>query len=318
MKQADETSKGLRHDVTRVGPESKLTREDLLRIPDGFIPDGERKTGIMDLSELEKGLKSDQEKINLLGKYIADLLGVIRRLEDQLQQTSDTGMVGRTMLAGLAHDLRNPMSVISSCAQFCLENEELTSVTREYLEMIRQNSKAVNKMLNNFLEFAKTNLNFKSVNLNQIIQKTWRSAVLDAGAEKVTFTAHLSDDLPEIFGDPEKIERVFLNIFLNAIQAVSQHGPKGIVTVHTRFLGAQNLTEVNVTDNGPGIPEDIREKIFEPFFTTKKEGTGLGLHLCQHFIEQHKGKITIGTAHKGGTKVTVTLPLRQEKETTPY
>ena len=304
----------LQGNVTGVSPDPKLTREEGAQVTEAIMPRKTLEAEITDPLELGKVPKEDQEKFRLLLNYIHDLLGIIRRLEDQLQRSSNVGIVGKTMVAGLAHDLRNPMAVIGSCAQFCLENEKLTPVTEQYLQMIMENGRAAINLLNQFLEFAKVNLTFKSLNLNEIVKKTWQAATLETGCRNVTFNALLVEDLPEIFADPEKIERTFLNLFLNAIQAVSQNCSPGMVAIQTRFLHSENMAEIDITDNGPGIPEEIQNKIYEPFFTTKKGGTGLGLHLCQYFIDQHKGKITIGKAGKGGTKVTVRLPITQEKE----
>lgn len=301
-------------DMTGVMLNSRLTTGGSPVVIDNSEMSGPLKADINNPEALAKALRQYQEKFRLLLGYIDNLIGINHRLEDQLQQTSDASIVGRTMVAGLAHDLRNPMAVISSCAQFCLENEQLTPVTKEYLQMIQENSKEANKLLNQFVEFAKVNLTFKSLNLNQTIEKTWQLALMDAGHREVIFKAHLAEDIPEIFGDPGKIKRVLLNLFLNAIQAVSQNCREGMVTVQTRFLPSQNLAEVTIIDNGPGIPEEIQDKIFEPFFTTKEGGTGLGLYLCRYFIEQHKGKIMIGKAPKGGTKVTVRLPAAQGKK----
>jgi signal transduction histidine kinase len=318
MEHPHQRKKGFRKDAIPATHDSPSAKGNLLRLSNDLKSNGKLEAKIADLEELGKAPRSDQEKINLLVQHVNDLLAVIRKLEDQLQHTSDAGIVGRTMVAGLAHDLRNPMSVISSCAQFCLENEQLTPVTKDYLQMIQENSKAVNRMLNHFLEFSRANLTFKSVNLSRIIKKTWPSAVMDTGGREIIFKERLAEDLPEVFGDPEKIERVFLNLFLNAAQAVSQNGAKGMVTIQTRFLRTQNMAEVDIIDNGPGIPTEIQDKIFDPFFTTKKEGTGLGLHLCQYFIDQHKGEIIIANPQEGGTKVTVRLPVTRERGTTPW
>lgn len=263
-------------------------------------------------STMMKDSEGDQEKIDNLHRYITVLLGVIQSLKEQIQQTSNAGIVAKTMVAGLAHDLRNPMTVIGSCAQFCLENEKLTPMTQKNLKMIQEGGRTANKILNQFLEFSKVNLTFKSLNLNQIIRKTWHLAILETGSQGLTFKTHLAENLPEIFGDPEKLERVFLNLFLNAVQAVSQNCSQRIISVLSRFLPSENMAEIDIIDNGPGIPEEIKNKIFEPFFTTRKEGTGLGLHLCQHFIQQHKGNISIGKSRKGWTKVTIRLPITHE------
>ncbi len=275
------------------------------------------ETGIMtsnsnNFREPGSELGEDKEKSGLLAAHVNDLIGIIKDLEDQLEQKSNAGMVGKTMVAGLAHDLKNPLAVIKSCAQLCLDNSELDESTKQYLHMIQENTRAASMLVNQFLTFAKVNLTFKSLNLNQVIKKAWKSAVLDSGNGKVSFETHLAEDLPEIVADPEKIERIFINLFLNAIQAVSQASSKGLITTQTRFLPEENSVEVIITDDGAGIPDEIRRKIFTPFFTTKQRGTGLGLHLCSHFIQQHKGEINIDNAGGGGTKVLVKFPVGQE------
>jgi len=257
--------------------------------------------------------REDKEKSGLLIAYINDLTRIIRNLEDQLQQNSNAAMVGKTMMAGLTHDLRNPLAVIISCAQLCLDNSELDTSTKQYLNMIQENSRAASKLLNQFLQFAKTNLTFKSLNLNEVISKAWESAVLASGDGKVSFKADLAKNLPEVFADSEKMERIFVNLFLNAIQAVSKKVSKMLITAQTKFLPDQNFVEVIITDNGPGISDEVLERIFTPFLTTKKEGTGMGLYLCRHFIHQHKGEIKIGRARDCGTRVSVKIPITQER-----
>ena len=258
--------------------------------------------------------QESEEKSRVLTGYINELLGIIRGLEDQLQQNSNASIVAKTMVAGLAHDLRNPLAVISSCTQLCLDNGQLDESTSQFLNMIRESSGVARTMVNRFLEFAKVSLNFVPIDLNQVIRKAWESAALETRDAKISFRADLAEDLPEIFADPEKAERIFLNLFLNAIQAVSNTPPKGLITVQTAFLPDQHVVEAVITDNGPGIPDEIRGKIFDPFFTTKKEGTGLGLHLCSHFIQQHKGEIMVEKAGEGGTKVLVKFPVTQANE----
>ena len=258
--------------------------------------------------------RESEEKDRVLAGYINELLGIIRGLEDQLQQNSNASIVAKTMVAGLAHDLRNPLAVISSCTQLCLDNEQLDESTKQFLNMIRESSEGARKLVSRFLEFAKVSLNFVPIDLNQVIRKAWESAALENRDAKISFQADLAEDLPEIFADSEKAERIFLNLFLNAIQAVSNTPPKGVITVQTAFLPDQHMVEAVITDNGPGIPDEILGKIFDPFFTTKKEGTGLGLHLCSHFMQQHKGEIMVEKAGERGTKVLVKFPVTQAKE----
>jgi len=219
------------------------------------------------------------------------------------------------MVAGLAHDLRNPLAVISSCSQYCLEHESLPPVTRENIQMIWENSKKVSNLLNQFLNFSKVDLSFVPLDINQIIQKTWKLALLDKGSrfdQKICFHTHLAQNLPEVLGDPEKIERVFLNLFLNAIEAVWENSTKKQITAQSSLLSSRNMIEVKIIDNGMGISDNIREIIFTPFFTTKREGIGLGLHLCQYFVEQHQGEILIESTKPRKTEVTVRLPISSQ------
>jgi len=107
------------------------------------------------------------------------------------------------------------------------------------------------------------------------------------------------------------MERVFLNLFLNAIQAVSE---KGRIVIRTAFLPAEHEVEIQVSDDGPGIPEEHRQRVFEPFFTTKEGGTGLGLCICQFIVQQHRGRITLDESHPKGATFLVKLPAIPNRE----
>ncbi len=173
--------------------------------------------------------------------------------------------------------------------------------------MIFDNSKRANKLIKDFLEFIKflrtEVLNREPVNVNELVTSMWNIAKLDEG-NKVRFRGRLNE-IPEVLGDIEKLERVFLNLLLNAIQAVAEGGR---IVVQTSYLPLEGMVEVNIIDDGPGIPERYREKVFEPFFTTKEDGTGLGLSICHSILQQHGGTIEIDCRDRKGTKVSVKLP----------
>lgn len=238
--------------------------------------------------------------------HINKAVSIIRVLQKGPRMETAT----KALITGLAHDLRNPLAVISSCSQFCLEAMDLTPPLKEKLLMIRENSKRANDLVKQCLDFAKSDaLEYRSVNINEVAMRAWEMANLDVMPQPVSFEAQLEPTLPDIMGCPEKLERVFLNLFLNAIQAISK---KGKVVVQTGFLRSQNLVEVKIIDDGPGIPKKYRQRIFDPFFTTKEEGTGLGLHICQSFIQQHKGSIAVECEGECGTTVSVRLPVIPE------
>jgi signal transduction histidine kinase len=124
-------------------------------------------------------------------------------------------------------------------------------------------------------------------------------------AGRVSFQADIEDHLPRVLGNHENLQRVFFNLFLNAIQAI---GKKGKISVEVRLTASQEMVEIKITDNGAGIPPEIIGQIFLPYFTTKKEGDGLGLHICNLILREHKGTIDIESAEKSGTRVTVRIP----------
>lgn len=209
--------------------------------------------------------------------------------------------------AGLAHELRNPLAVISSCAQFSIENLKVERPLAENLKVIYRNSQKASRLIEELLSFAKpSNLDWKRVRINALLNDVLQMAKLEAKRVRITARLETDPDLPGIVGDQEKLEQVFLNIILNAFQAVSN---TGTVTLKTRFLSARNMVEVNVIDNGPGIPEEYRQQVFDPFFTTKDNGTGLGLSISHAIIKQHGGQIRINCDRKNETNISILLPV---------
>jgi signal transduction histidine kinase len=218
-------------------------------------------------------------------------------------------MMGKAMVAGLAHDLRNPLAVIQSCSQSCLAKERLSRSLKKSLKMIQESSLRANSLLRQFLDFIKSGLNRQPVDIHELLFRAWDAARLDRKCARVVLESRLASDLPLIDADPEKLERVFINLFLNALAVVATGGK---ITLQSRFLPSDNRAQIEVIDDGPGIPSSERNRIFEPFFSTRKDGVGLGLFLCKSLIRDHHGEINVDCGDAGGTKVTVTLPVVQE------
>ena len=232
-----------------------------------------------------------------------------KRLGEMMMRSDKLSSLGQ-LAAGLAHELKNPLAVISSCAQFCMENLELDLTVNENLQMIFRNSHRASKLINDLLAFAKPSLLERmEVDINEVIINMWNMAKLESPSSRIDFKHNLKTGLPKIIGDKQKVGQVFLNLIMNAIQAVSS---KGTVILQTNFLADQNLVEASVIDDGTGIPDDYRKSIFDPFFTTKDMGTGLGLSICYSIIEQHNGSITAENVEGGGARITVRLPAMQD------
>ena len=180
----------------------------------------------------------------------------------------------------------------------------------ENLEMILRSNQRANKLINDLLAFARpSRLEWKKVDINELVSRTWNMAKLQARPLNVAFVLQLEEMLPKIVGDEEKLGQVFINLIQNALQASSGEGR---ITVETRVLPSQGQVEVNVIDNGPGVPEDYRQKIFDPFFTTKDMGTGLGLSICHSIVQQHRGTITMECDRLSGTTFSVRLPFKPQ------
>ena len=232
-----------------------------------------------------------------------------KKLGEIMMRSDKLSSLGQ-LSAGLAHELKNPLAVISSCAQFCMDNMTLDLPVNENFQMIFRSSQRASKLINDLLAFAKpSHLEWKEVDINKVITNMWSMAKLESPPFHINFRRNLKTGLPKIVGDEEKLGQVFLNIIMNAIQAVSS---KGTVILKTDFLAHQNQVEANVIDDGPGIPDDYRKCIFDPFFTTKDGGTGLGLSICHSIIEQHNGSIIADNVEGRGTRITVRLPVIQD------
>ena len=233
-----------------------------------------------------------------------------KRMEEVMIRSEKMASLGQ-LSAGLAHELRNPLAVISSCAQFCLENMTLERLVAENFQVIYRNSQRASTLISELLEFARPDrLKWTSVNLNRLFERMLHMAKLEVDPSHVTFVKRFEKELPEILGDEEKLGQVCINLIQNAIQAISRNGT---ITLETRVdPTTTQAAEISIADNGSGIPREHRKRIFDPFFTTKDGGTGLGLSICHAIVEQHHGNISVECGEGGGTRIAVNLPVKQE------
>jgi len=213
--------------------------------------------------------------------------------------------------AGLAHELRNPLAVISTCSQFCLEGRQPEHLVKENFQVIYRSSRKASHLINELLAFARpAQLKYSDVDINPLIIRMLQMAQLEVRHNRITFVERLGKGLPKVHGDEEKLGQVFLNLLQNAIYAVSHQGK---ITIETGLPDPGEYLEVNITDDGPGIPHNYLCRLFDPFFTTKDGGTGLGLSICHSIMEQHQGSISVECGKVKGTRMTVRLPVQGVK-----
>jgi signal transduction histidine kinase len=257
--------------------------------------------------QTEQALRETEENFRLLMTYSGDAVNLITQMKDQVEEAGLKAKRGKMLVTAFVHDLKGPLALGSSCAQFCIGNLPLEPPVLENLKIIYESCQRANNLIRKFLElFESQSFKFQAININGVLTNAWAAAQQDTQAFQVDFESQMGPDLPDVMGDAEALERVFFNLFLNAIQALSK---KGKVTVQTQFLPRENRVEINVIDNGPGIPQELQHKIFQPFFTTKEEGTGLGLNISHLIIGEHEGTIQVSSMPGGGAKFLIKLPI---------
>jgi len=248
-------------------------------------------------------LNESGRPISMMGSFLD--ITEQKKAEEMMLRTEKLSSLGQ-LSAGLAHELRNPLAVVSSCSQFCLENMKLERLVRENFEVIYRSSQRASKLISELLTFARSGaLTTNDVDIDEVVKRVLEIIRMEVDPDRVALVQRLEAGLPQIRGDREKLRQVFLNLLQNAIQAVSS---RGTIIVESRFIQLENLVEITVMDDGPGIPEEHRQKVFDPFFTTKPDGTGLGLSICHSIVEQHMGTIHVEPVEDRGVCVCVRLP----------
>ena len=233
-----------------------------------------------------------------------------KQAEEAMVRSEKLASLGQ-LSAGLSHELRNPLAVIGSCSQFCLEKMKLERSVRENFQVIYRNTQRANHLIGELLAFARPgSLEQEEVDVNELVSRMLQMAKLEAEPFGITFIRRLNERIPKIVGDKGKLGQLFLNLIQNAIQAVTR---KGKIVLESRILAQDGTIEVRVVDHGAGIPEEYRSRVFDPFFTTKDGGTGLGLSICHTIVEKHRGSIHIESDEETGTRISVRLPIQQQE-----
>lgn len=231
-----------------------------------------------------------------------------RRLQDQLIQSEKMSAIGQ-LIAGVAHDLNNPLASVIGFSDFLAEASEVPAALLEPLQVIRQEAERAATIVKNLLSFARTQEGVRELQpIKPILESTLALLRNQLMAHKVEATLETEPDLPELEVSANQIKQVFVNLINNAAQAIASDKRSGRIWISAkRWLDG---VSVSVADNGPGIPDEIAQHVFEPFFTTKREGegTGLGLSICQGIVKEHGGRMTLDTRSGAGVTFTVELP----------
>ncbi len=290
----------------------KLGEIDLMRNKikeDGFISNYEterltKSGGIKNVSITRFMLYNDKKEV--LGS-----VGIVRditkekRLEKELRERENLALIGE-VVSSIAHNLSNPLNIISGNADYLLLDKNETAEGYEELKIILDETTRITKSIRQILNFSRpVNLTLENCDINELLVSVFDRAKFLTANKNIEFKKSFSPDIPLIKIDKEQIADVFLNIINNGIQAISL---KGILKVKTYFKN--NLVFIELSDTGSGIPKKNLDKIFKPFFSTKEygKGTGLGLAFTERIIKEHKGKVEVKSSLGKGSTFVISLP----------
>ena len=213
------------------------------------------------------------------------------------------------MAAGVAHEINNPLGTISIYAQMALDElGKDDNSCRESLAVVMKQTNRAGRIVKDLLEFARqSEPEMRMLNINDILTKAISITSHPAELQNISLVPDLNPQLPDIQGDSNKLEQVFVNIIVNALQAMPDGGK---LTVCTRMTEDGRFVEIEISDTGCGIPQEHLSKLFDPFFSTKRtgEGTGFGLSVTLGIVEKHNGTIDVKSKVGEGSTFVIRLP----------
>lgn len=304
--------------VTSLVPEELIDRRELECIEFGM-----RYRGYVRNYETERlNRKGNRVLVNLTESFIRDRKGeivgrsqIMRDLtelkikEQQIQHSERLATVGH-MAAGVAHEVGNPLTAISSLVQLC-QRKTQDPFVQEQLAKVRSHIQRITKIVRDLVDFSRpSSLEARRVQVNSLIESSVGLMRHDARCRDVDFKLDLSPELPPLTCVPDQLHQVLVNLLLNAVDAM-EGKEESRVKIGTRL--SEGLIELSVRDNGKGIQEEDQRRIFEPFFTTKEvgRGTGLGLSVSHGIITKMNGTIAVDSTPGEGTLFTIKLPVNE-------
>jgi len=231
-----------------------------------------------------------------------------RRLQDQLIQSEKMSAIGQ-LIAGIAHDLNNPLASVIGFADFLLEGRDVPPPLVEPIRVIQQEAERAANIVRNLLNFArKQDHARRPTELEPLLTATLTLLRTQMVSRRVELLLDVEPGVPTIDADAGQIQQVFVNLINNAAHAIESAGRAGRIVIRARPW--RDGVAVEVSDDGPGMTPEVAAQVFEPFFTTKPEGqgTGLGLSICQGIVKEHGGRLALSTTPGQGARFTVELP----------
>lgn len=242
----------------------------------------------------------------------------IERQREALHQSEKLSALG-SLLAGVAHELNNPLSVVVAQAVL-LEETNRDDKTIKRAKDIRSAAERCARIVKTFLSMARQQTpEQRSVDINELVDNALELMGYTLRTAGIEIVEQRNEDLPHVWGDADQLHQVVANLLVNAQHAMMDVPEPRRLTITTRFDASSDMVTLTLDDTGPGVPPDMRTRIFDPFFTTKPTGlgTGIGLSVCHGVIESHGGRIDVTDAPGGGARFIVELPPAGATTTVP-
>ena len=243
----------------------------------------------------------------LQAQDVTDWLGLEQRV-----RVAEKLAALHTLSAGVAHELRNPLSAMDLNLHLLQEELQdqgpLTSRTAHYVQVLDAECRRLSAILDNFMKFARpASLDAHEMDVHGVIEHIAALMQLEAQEHKIHLEYTIDNDVPPVLGDETQISQVLVNVVVNAFHAMTEGGHCHIAAT-TCTTDGKHWVEVSVRDTGVGIPKDALPRLFEPFYTTKASGSGLGLAIAYRIMEDHGGLISVSSVRGTGTAVTLRFP----------
>jgi two-component system NtrC family sensor kinase len=263
------------------------------------------------LSKMAKDLEAEKRELeewgSTLEKKVEQRTEEIKKIHSQMFRSEKLASLGK-LAAGVAHEINNPLTGILTNSSLLLEDLAADDPRREDVEVMVKETIRCREIVKRLLDFAKQSKPQKKLtDINSLIENIVLLVRNQTSFRNIRIDKDLTADIPGIQADADQVQQVFINIVLNAAEAMTKGG---MLTITSRLSRSKDFIEIIFKDNGPGIPESVKEKIFDPFFTTKEHGTGLGLSISYGIIEQHGGTISVESTPGEGSVFAIELPIK--------
>ncbi len=259
------------------------------------------------------------DEVRAIGQRVRSLIEDVDQTQTELQQSREhlvqsekLAMVGK-LAAGVAHSIRNPLTSVKMRLFSLARSLQLSPSEKEDMDVISDEIRHLDTIVRNFLEFSRRpKLKIQSVSPSDVVDMAIQLLRHRLESYGVEVELYRQRRLPDIEADPEQLKEVLVNLLVNACDAMGEGGKIVIREEEGMTEPMGHVVVIRVSDNGPGVPEEIKDKIFQPFFSTKEEGTGLGLSIAERIIEDHDGCLSLRSKEGKGATFIITLPCKAE------